>query len=457
MSGQKKERNPTSKHGDAFIRLRRGFMKHFRDGWVDGDMFTAYCVMLDNCNFATGIWHGSADALAAASGGQWSTATAVRILKRLALGRYITSTHVRGVRGNYDVLINNFEPTKGPLKGKRLRKTITQNWSKVTSDSTSEVAGESVEDHQRLCTESPAICNQDSTSAAPPSLPQDQTQDQKQRKEGRKGVAGLASLDTAVDGLGAENKSTPSDPVPSEQSKGESKATPTPTPLDQAPRTAQVLFDALYPVRTPQLWLEQGDACIAAAEMLDAVRVHAAPLVRYNRLHKSGRLLYHSAKQVLASLSKADVRIVNEMLEHPRETCQKCKDGKFVYVELQKPENPGCAKCDPERTGPTCLWHQYPKPELAPFRHHKLSKEDEKRFTADFRDGWEDGCLNSAVSRGVLTKREADATIHWCLEHMPRPVTYGEFLALAWAAHEQDDLRSKAAAAGGLSRDEGDD
>jgi hypothetical protein len=34
----------------------------------------------------------------------------------------VDSQHVRGARGNYKVLINNYEPTTGPLAGKRIRK-----------------------------------------------------------------------------------------------------------------------------------------------------------------------------------------------------------------------------------------------------------------------------------------------------------------------------------------------
>ena len=34
---------------------------HVAKGWMDGDMYLAYNVMLHYCDWSTGIWHGSAD------------------------------------------------------------------------------------------------------------------------------------------------------------------------------------------------------------------------------------------------------------------------------------------------------------------------------------------------------------------------------------------------------------
>jgi len=132
---------------------------HVKKGWMDADMFLAYCLMLRNCDWATGVWIGSADALAALTGGQWSKPTAVRILRRLRLGRYITSHHVDKVRGNYDIAINNFIPTIGENIGKELRHTKTRDYNiRITSDSHKWATDQ---DHQRSCTESPVIRNQD--------------------------------------------------------------------------------------------------------------------------------------------------------------------------------------------------------------------------------------------------------------------------------------------------------
>jgi hypothetical protein len=101
---------------------------HVAKGWMDGDMYLAYNIILQDCDWSTGIWHGSADKLAALVGGQWSKSTAKRVLKRLCQGRYITSHYVPKQMGNYDIAINNYVPTCGENKGKKLRRTKTRDY-----------------------------------------------------------------------------------------------------------------------------------------------------------------------------------------------------------------------------------------------------------------------------------------------------------------------------------------
>src|SRR5208282_5491837 len=96
----------------GYIMLRNGLLDHLRRGWVDGDMIAAYLVMLRECDHGTGVWRGSALKLQAAIP-DWSKATCVRVIGRLVRGQYIDTTHVAGATGNYDMLINNYEPTLG--------------------------------------------------------------------------------------------------------------------------------------------------------------------------------------------------------------------------------------------------------------------------------------------------------------------------------------------------------
>jgi hypothetical protein len=128
------------------IQLRNNLLDdHVKAGWVDADVFLAYCLMLRHCDWNTGIWQGSSDALVGLSGGQWTPSVAKRILKRLCEGRYITSAHVRGHRGNYSILINNYIVPNNPKlsnAGKKLRPTKTQDWRKVQSEPKSKPAGE---------------------------------------------------------------------------------------------------------------------------------------------------------------------------------------------------------------------------------------------------------------------------------------------------------------------------
>jgi hypothetical protein len=96
-----------------FIMMRVGIFEHIRSGWMDADMFVVYSLMLHLCDWETGVWHGCAANMAAALNNIWSIKKVERILRRLANMRYITATYKVGVTGSYDILINNFTPTKG--------------------------------------------------------------------------------------------------------------------------------------------------------------------------------------------------------------------------------------------------------------------------------------------------------------------------------------------------------
>ena len=109
------------------IHVRVGILTHVAKGWMDADMFLAYCIMLDQCNWETGIWMGSSHRLRESAPG-WSLAHCKRIINRLTRGQYIESEHIRGSRGNYPILINNYEPTAGKQKGNRVRSTETIDW-----------------------------------------------------------------------------------------------------------------------------------------------------------------------------------------------------------------------------------------------------------------------------------------------------------------------------------------
>jgi hypothetical protein len=104
------------------------FDDHLRKGWMDEGMVCAYLIMLRECDWSTGVWRGCAEKLVRAMGNAWSESTARRILRRLELGRYITRKNKQGFHGNYDVQINNYVPTAGPNKGKKLHRVKTVLW-----------------------------------------------------------------------------------------------------------------------------------------------------------------------------------------------------------------------------------------------------------------------------------------------------------------------------------------
>ena len=101
---------------DGHTKIRNGLYEHLAKGWMDGDMYAAYSIMLHQCDWTTGVWRGSAGKLVVAMGRQWSEPTARRVLRRLEQGRYI-SRELTAIHGNYDIEINNYEPPCGPDKG----------------------------------------------------------------------------------------------------------------------------------------------------------------------------------------------------------------------------------------------------------------------------------------------------------------------------------------------------
>jgi hypothetical protein len=139
MSGKKKN--------GGHLKMRNGIFEHVQKGWMDEQMYLAYNVMLHQCDWKTGEWTGSAARLREAIP-HWSLATVKRVLNRLARGQYVDSQHVRGARGNYKVLINNYEPTTGPLAGKRIRKTETIDWRTAVRIDESGLTDDPSEAHQ---------------------------------------------------------------------------------------------------------------------------------------------------------------------------------------------------------------------------------------------------------------------------------------------------------------------
>lgn len=134
--------NSDSNFDSGHLQIRNGILDHLAIGKMTPDMFTAYYLMLARCNFATGVWHGSAERLVAETGGVWSLRTAQRVLERLLDGGYISSTHKRGKRGNYDILISNYVPTIGENKGKKLRPRTVDPLEKSTDSTVNPESGD---------------------------------------------------------------------------------------------------------------------------------------------------------------------------------------------------------------------------------------------------------------------------------------------------------------------------
>lgn len=131
-----------SQEQDKFLKVRRGVFEHLTKGWIDEPMLVAYMILLDQCDYSTGVWHGSAMRLARSL--NWKERKAQRIMALLVKAKYITSTRVQnGLNHEYKVLINNYTPPKSkttvrirPMKAGLNREAPVKNDASVPSNLT---------------------------------------------------------------------------------------------------------------------------------------------------------------------------------------------------------------------------------------------------------------------------------------------------------------------------------
>jgi hypothetical protein len=116
--------------GNGYVPLRRQLvLEHLVGGRMSANQFAAYVVMISLADKRTGMWRGSARALAVYFGaGDVSERTARRLLESLEQKGYVKRFSTRRGHGNYPIAINRYEVTYGAAKGKRLNALKTTNW-----------------------------------------------------------------------------------------------------------------------------------------------------------------------------------------------------------------------------------------------------------------------------------------------------------------------------------------
>src|ERR1039457_6163329 len=117
-------KEPELNNDGGFLRLRHGLKEHIRKGYITSNDFAAYYTLHCFADWTTGICETTAASLAA-MWGDWECKDKKRAfrtaLERLRERAYIDYPLGGGEHGVYPVLINRAEPTKGLLKGWRLR------------------------------------------------------------------------------------------------------------------------------------------------------------------------------------------------------------------------------------------------------------------------------------------------------------------------------------------------
>jgi hypothetical protein len=102
----------------GFAQIRRGIWEHVRDGRMSLSDYAVYSYIISQADTRTGMWQGSAGALA----GELciSRRLARRFLERLSQGDYIKRFPVPGKHVCYPILVHKFLLTNGEHKGEQL-------------------------------------------------------------------------------------------------------------------------------------------------------------------------------------------------------------------------------------------------------------------------------------------------------------------------------------------------
>lgn len=110
---------------NGFLQLRRGVFEHVRDGRMSLIDYAVHSYITAQADTRTGIWNGSAGALAGEL--SLSRRKARRFLERLSRGGYIKRFPVPGKHVCYPILIHKFSITDGQHRGEQLNAIASSN------------------------------------------------------------------------------------------------------------------------------------------------------------------------------------------------------------------------------------------------------------------------------------------------------------------------------------------
>lgn len=138
---------------NGYVCLRRGLLEHVTDGSMTVTEGWLFVAILANADPKTGVWNGSANALAVMF--DLNKRTCQRALDHLETGEYIKRFQVAGKTGSYPILVHNFECSLGSLEGMRL-----DAFKSMTSEGLiySRVADVSLEPHPEVSPEATPEC-----------------------------------------------------------------------------------------------------------------------------------------------------------------------------------------------------------------------------------------------------------------------------------------------------------
>jgi hypothetical protein len=129
-------------NSSGYVPKRRGVLEHLNDGRLTLQQYGAYDVLILLADKATGVWFGSAKALAANCGaGDIAERQARHILESLESKGYIKRFPKRRAHGNYPIAIDKYQVTVGAHSRMRLNARASSDWKTPVYDKC-EVPGE---------------------------------------------------------------------------------------------------------------------------------------------------------------------------------------------------------------------------------------------------------------------------------------------------------------------------
>jgi hypothetical protein len=105
---------------EGFAQIRNGLKEHIEAGKLCPTDLGVYTFLHLYCDYATGIYKGTALGIAFRMGDASYKGMVNKSLARLKKIRFINYREGKGKRGGYQILIDKFEPTFGELRGRRL-------------------------------------------------------------------------------------------------------------------------------------------------------------------------------------------------------------------------------------------------------------------------------------------------------------------------------------------------
>jgi hypothetical protein len=128
----------------GFAKIRNGLREHIKKGKLTPQDLGVYLYFHLECNWSTGIYHGSALGIAYGFDNPELKRHIQRSLARLRENCYINFKKGDGSHKGYDILIDKFEPSAGKLSGKRLNAwkngdKVIPVWEDKTEEGTEQV------------------------------------------------------------------------------------------------------------------------------------------------------------------------------------------------------------------------------------------------------------------------------------------------------------------------------